>query len=152
MRFIALLLVAFLAGCAANINSDNYSVGSVGKVNRGEAGTIVSVRAVKVDRDTGVGGVAGAALGGIGGSAIGKGSRANLAGAIGGALVGAFLGSAAEGAATNTSGYEYVVAMRNGSLLTVTQGTDTIFQEGEHVIILEGNPARVIRDPRNGRQ
>lgn len=148
MRLAVFFLVALLAGCAANVRSDHYSVGSVGRVNQGQAGTVVSVRLVQIDRNTGVGGAAGTALGGIGGSTIGKGSRANAAGAIGGAVAGAVVGSAIDAAITKTEGYEYVLAMKNGALLTVTQGTDTLFREGDAVILLQGNPARVIRDPR----
>lgn len=148
MRGLILCLAILTVGCAATTDPSTYSIGSVGQVNRSVSGTIVSAREVTINANTGAGGAVGGAAGAVAGSSIGGGVRANALGAIGGAVAGALVGSAIEQAGANQLGMEYVVSTSNGALLTVTQGSEPRFQENQKVIILYGNPARIIRDPR----
>jgi len=138
-----------LAGCASNISPQTYSVGSVGQVNRTISGTVISVREVNVAGTTGVGGAAGTASGAVlGSSAGGSDSRSNIVGAIGGAVIGGLAGSAIEANATKQKAFEYVVETENGNLMTIVQGKDTVFAEGQKVLVLYGSPSRLIADPR----
>lgn len=143
-----LLASTFLAGCANTTNPSTYSVGSVGQVNRSIAGTVISARPIQIDANTGTAGGVGGVAGAIAGSSIGGGTRANTLGAIGGAVVGAVVANAIEQNASKREGMEYVITTANGSLLTIAQGLEPTFTEGEKVIVLYGNPARVIKDPR----
>lgn len=138
-----------LAGCASNISPQTYSVGSVGQVNRTISATVISVREVNVAGTAGVGGAAGTAAGAVlGSSAGGSDSRSNIVGAIGGAVIGGLAGSAIEANATKQKALEYVVETENGNLMTIVQGKDTVFAEGQKVLVLYGSPSRLIADPR----
>lgn len=141
--------VMVLAGCVHNVNPNSYSVGSVGQVNRTVGGTVISVRDVDILGTSGMGATAGTVAGAAAGSSIGGGARANIIGAVGGAVVGGLIGAAAESSATQQAGLEYVVQTDNGNLMTLVQGASPRFQEGDKVLILYGNPSRVIADPRH---
>lgn len=151
IKVVALLSVAVvaLAGCASNISPQTYSVGSVGQVNRTVSATVISVREVDVAGTTGIGGSAGTATGAVVGSAAGgNNTRGNIVGAIGGAVIGGLAGSAIEANATKQKGMEYVVETENGNLMTIVQGTETVFATGQKVLVLYGSPSRLIVDPR----
>lgn len=151
MKMLTVLGAAIiaLAGCASNISPRTYSVGSVGQVNRTVSATVISVREVDVAGTTGVGGSAGTATGAVVGSAAGgNNARGNIVGAIGGAVIGGLAGAAMEANATKQKALEYVVETENGNLMTIVQGTDTVFAEGQKVLVLYGSPSRLIADPR----
>jgi outer membrane lipoprotein SlyB len=141
-------IIFFLAGCASNISPNNYSVSSVGQVNRTIAAVVISARNVDIAGTTGVGATAGVSAGATAGSAIGGGARANILGAIAGAVVGGIAGAAVEGRATEQIGVEYVVQTSNGNLMTLVQGPEPRFAEKQNVLVLYGAPARLIADPR----
>ena len=151
MKMFTVLGAAIIAiiGCASNISPRTYSVGSVGQVNRTVSATVISVREIDVAGTTGVGGGAGTAAGAvIGSGAGGSNTRGNIVGAIGGAVVGGLAGAAIEANATKQKGMEYVIETENGNLMTIVQGTDTVFAEGQKVLVLYGSPSRLIADPR----
>ena len=149
MRTVLSAAIIVLVGCASNISPRTYSVGSVGQVNRTVSATVISVREVDVAGTTGVGGSAGTAAGAVVGSAAGgDNTRGNIVGAIGGAVVGGLAGATIEANATKQKAMEYVVETENGNLMTIVQGTDTIFTEGQKVLVLYGSPSRLIADPR----
>lgn len=151
MKMLTVLGAAIIAlvGCASNLSPRTYSVGSVGQVNRTVSATVISAREVDVAGTTGVGGSAGTATGAVVGSAAGgNNARGNIVGAIGGAIVGGLAGAAIEANATKQKGMEYVVETENGNLMTIVQGSDTVFAEGQKVLVLYGSPSRLIADPR----
>lgn len=143
------LVAALITGCANTTDPSTYSVGSVGQVNRSIAGIVISARPIQIDANTGTAGGVGGVAGAVAGSSIGGGGRANALGAISGAVVGAVVANAIEQGASRREGREYVITTANGTLLTVAQGLEPTFVEGEKVIVLYGNPSRVIKDPRN---
>lgn len=139
---IALILpvMAVLAGCASQIGANQYDSAAVGSVNRARAGTIVSVRAITVaDSDNSLGTTIGGIAGGVAGSQIGKGNTAGVLGAVGGALVGGAAGNLAQRGLSKQSGYEYVVQLDNGGLVTVTQGSDVLMAVGQRCMVLYGS-------------
>jgi outer membrane lipoprotein SlyB len=147
-RLLALpLILITLSGCAQNISPDTYSVGSVGQANRTVRGTIIHARPVNVQgSQSGTGAVAGGLGGGLAGSSIGGGGRANAIGAIGGAVVGGIAGAAVEEGVTKQTAMEYVVDTENDNLITVVQGQDVNLHKGTKVLVIYGNPTRIIRD------
>ena len=142
----ALASLGLLAGCTPNINADNYDTASTQQVGVVKHGVIVSESQVKVadSGDNWVGTVAGGAAGAVAGSSMGQGSGSTLLG-IGGALLGGIAGNAAEKALTSQTGTQYIVQLTDGSTISVTQG-GTILATGTKVLLLEGNPARLIVD------
>ncbi len=145
----AFVAAALISGCANTIDPSTYSVGAVGQVNRSVSGTVISARTIRIDANTGTGGAVGGMTGAVAGSGIGGSTRANAVGAIGGAVVGAVIGNALEHGNSQRDGMEYVITTTNGTLMTIAQGMEPTFKEGDKVIILYGSPARVIKDPRS---
>ncbi|QEI06336.1 hypothetical protein FXN63_11205 [Pigmentiphaga aceris] len=143
-----LLTLGFLSGCATNVSPHSYSVEAVGQVNRTISANVISARPVDISGTTGTGAGVGMGAGAVAGSAIGGSGRANLLGAIGGAVVGGLAGAAIEQNATKQIGMEYVVQTENGNLMTLVQGPEASFQVGDRVLVLYGSPARIIADPR----
>ncbi len=106
-------------------------------------------RGVDISGTSALGGTAGAAVGATAGSALGGGVRSNIVGAVGGAVIGGIAGAAIESSATKQTGMEYVVETENGNLMTIVQGKDPLFTQGSKVLVLYGNPSRIITDPRH---
>jgi outer membrane lipoprotein SlyB len=71
---------------------------------------------------------------------------AEALGAVGGALVGGLIGSAAERAANSGDGVEYVVRKRNGELVSVVQRDLVPLEVGARVLVIEGAQARIVPD------
>jgi outer membrane lipoprotein SlyB len=137
-------VVSLLAGCQADINSNQYTTGSVGKVSTAAQCSVLSVRQVNVKSDNQLGSVIGGLAGGVAGYSIGSGSTAHNLGAIGGAVLGGLAGNATQGALSSQGGYEYIVKLDNGQVMTITQGTDVLLTPGQKCMLLYGNPARLI--------
>ncbi|MBY4895585.1 hypothetical protein [Cupriavidus sp. AU9028] len=145
---LTFMLSVLVGGCAYNVSPDSYSVGAVGQVNRSIAGIIISARQVNIQGASGPGTAAGVIAGGAAGSAIGGGARANVIGAVGGALIGGLAAAAIEQGVTQQTGAEYVVQTENGNLMTVVQGASPPLTVGQRVLVLYGQQARLIADPR----
>ena len=148
MKKLAIVLILPLAimlnACTSRIGANEYSTGSTGEVNRVMKGRILSVRAVNIESDSPMGGIVGAGAGGVAGSMLGGNDATSILGAIGGAAIGGIVGDAAGGAMSSQGGYEYVVELDSGSIITVTQGNDVLMNPGERCLVLYGNQARVI--------
>ena len=139
-----LSLAVLLAACQADIASNQYGTSSVGRASAASPCSVISVRQVQVKSDNNAGMLAGALAGGVGGYAIGSGKTAHNLGAVGGALLGGYAGDKAQGALSSQMGYEYVVQLDNGQVMTLTQGTDVLLSPGQRCMILLGNPSRLI--------
>ncbi len=138
-------LILPMAACTSDISSSHYSTGSVGSVAQTMGGTVVSVRQISVSsEDNNAGTLIGGALGGIGGSTIGGGSTAHALGAVGGAVLGGIAGNAAQRGLSSQQGYEYVIRLDNGNMITVTQGNDILLNPGQRCYVSLGSPARVM--------
>ena len=156
MKKIALILaipaLMLMSACAADIGANQYDSASVGSVTKALKGTVISVRSITVRDSNKSGGTAiGAIAGGIAGSQIGKGNTAALIGGTAGALLGGAAGNLAQGSLSSQGGYEYVVQLDNGGIITVTQGNDVLLANGRRCMVLYGNGssrARII--PYNG--
>lgn len=144
LRFLILILFFSLAACAPNLAANSYSSDQVGVANNTVSGVIISKRIVKINKNTGAGGLLGVAGGAVAGSAIGGGTRANILGGIGGALVGGLAGNAIEKGISSSEGFEYIIRLNKGKTISVTQTADNNLAVGEHVRVIYGNPVRVI--------
>jgi outer membrane lipoprotein SlyB len=147
---LSILGLSLLVGCASTLSPDVYTTSGADQIHQVVKGVVTSSRAVKVTRngDLGVGGIAGGALGAIAGSEIG-GGKGSLATGIGGALLGGFAGHQIQKGLSTQTGIEYVVRLRNNSLISVVQAPTPLFNRGQHVLVqygVGGRP-RIIADP-----
>lgn len=142
--FMMVLSFSLVVACAPNLSSSSYSGNQVGVANNTVSGVIVGKRLVNINNNTGVGAVVGTVGGAVAGSAIGGGTRANVLGGLGGAVVGGLLGNAVEKGVSSQKGFEYVIRVSKGKTISVTQTADTNLAIGEHVMVIYGNPVRVV--------
>ena len=137
LMILPMLLTA--GACTSRIGADQYDTSAVGEVNRAVKGTVVSVRQISIASNNGAGTLIGGAAGGVAGSMIGGSDTAHILGAIGGAA-----GNAAQEGLSSQSGYEYVIQLDNGSMVTVSQGNDVLLNPGQKCMVLYGKRARVV--------
>lgn len=141
-RLFAVSLIALLLGACASSNSGSvYSRDDARKVQTVRIGIVESVRQVKLEgTKTPIGTVAGGAVGGIAGSSVGGGRGGAIAAVIG-AVVGGLVGSAAEEGFSRKDGLEITVKLDGGSLVSVVQEADEVFNAGDKVRLLESGGA-----------
>ena len=134
LMILPMLLTA--GACTSRIGADQYDTSAVGEVNRAVKGTVVSVRQISIASNNGAGTLIGGAAGGVAGSMIGGSDTAHILGAI--------AGNAAQEGLSSQSGYEYVIQLDNGSMVTVSQGNDVLLNPGQKCMVLYGKRARVV--------
>ncbi len=149
MSAASLACLGLLVGCTPDISPDYYNTPSTQQVSVVKHGVVISTSQVKVsggDSEFGnwVGTLGGGAAGAVAGSSVGQGSGSLLMG-IGGALLGGAVGNKAEAALTSQEATQYIVQLTDGSTVSVTQGGAPL-AVGTKVLLLEGNPARLIVD------
>jgi len=146
--FVTLLLFALIvAGCAPSLSGDVYSRDKVQKVQTVVEGEVILVREVLIEgTKSGLGGVAGGLMGAVLGSTVGGGSGKRVA-TVAGGIAGAVAGAAIEEGATRQKGLEITVKLDNGEVISIVQGADEAFDEGDLVRVLRrpGGTARVIQ-------
>lgn len=142
--FVLVLLALLLGACASSNSGSVYSRDQARKVQTVKTGVVESVRPVKLEGTrTPIGTIAGGAVGGIAGSSVGGGRGSSIAAVIG-AVVGGLVGSAAEEGLTRKDGLEITIKLDGGSLVSVVQENDEVFNAGDKVRLLEsGGNTRV---------
>ena len=136
--------ILLINACTSRIDSNQYSTSSTGEVNRVARCTVVSVRPVTVQSNNNAGSIFGGAAGAAAGTLLGSNDATQIVGGIGGAVVGGLLGDAAQSGLSKQNGYEYIVELTNGSLITVTQGTNNLISAGQKCMVLYGKKAKII--------
>jgi outer membrane lipoprotein SlyB len=137
-KFLAIASVLLVAACQ-NTNNTNttYEAGQIGQASEVSSGKIVSMRAVKLNRDNTVGTAGGAIVGGALGSQIGGNDAVGVAGAVGGAILGGMIGSEVENAISNTDGIEFIVKKTDGKTIAVVQTNEEGLRIGDKVLIID---------------
>lgn len=135
-----------LSSCAKEISSGVYSAHQVGEVSVTYSGVIRNVREVCIEgsdnlEENGLGIIGGGVVGGVVGSNIGKGNGRLLPTAVG-AIAGAVGGSLIEKKLKQQTGFEYIVHLDDGMLMTIVQGRDYFFQVGQPVYVITSNSGR----------
>lgn len=106
-------------------------------------GKVVDVREGKIQgTKSAAGAIAGGAMGGVLGNLVGGGKGNNIA-TVGGAILGAAGGSAAEEALTSKNGIQITVKLDNGNTIVVVQEADVKFTIGQEVRVITGKKTRV---------
>ena len=130
---------ALLAACeTTSLTGDSYNRTQARQMQTVLEGTVISVRAVKIDgSQTGAGSLAGVAVGGVAGGAIGRG-YGSVAAAVAGAVAGGLIGNAVEEKVTAKNGIELTIRLQRGDTVAIVQeasATET-FRAGDRVHIL----------------
>ncbi|MHC9058097.1 outer membrane lipoprotein SlyB [Pantoea sp. y20] len=152
-RFLAVALTGLtLAGCAndSTLSGDVYSASEAKQVQSVSYGTLVSVRPVKIqggDENNVIGAIGGAVLGGFLGNTIGGGSGRSLATA-GGAVLGGVAGQGVQGAVNKSDGVELEIRKDDGNTIMVVQKqAATRYSVGQRVV-MASNGSQVTVSPR----
>jgi len=141
------MLFSLVSGCAQNLSPNTYNASEVGVASKVVHGVIIGKRPVTLDASKGeIGGLAGAVAGGAGGSAIGGSGQANVAGAVGGAVLGGVVGHAAEKAFNRREGFEYIIKLKDGSVISIAQEKSVQFEIHQKVLVIYGATTRIVPD------
>lgn len=143
---IATFLCVILTACAQSLSPNTYQASQVGVASRAVPGVIVAKRIVDIDGNSGVGGLAGAVAGGAAGSGIGGSTAGHVVGAVGGALAGGLAGNAIDSAMNRQQGIEYIIKLKKGGTISITQTQDMQFQVHQRVLVIYGPKTRIIPD------
>lgn len=142
----ALTLMAVLTACAPSVSPNTYSGNEVGVASRVVKGTVIGIRPVKIQQNTGIGAVAGGVAGGAAGSLIGSSTAVNIAGAAGGAVLGGLIGNEAEKQLSKDQGYEYIIQLDNNSTISITQTQALQLSLNQRVLVIYGATTRIVPD------
>jgi outer membrane lipoprotein SlyB len=131
-----------ISGCSNDYSGDTYDGHAVGEVSRTDAGTIISMRKIKIkpdSKDLGAGALLGGAGGALAGSMFGGGRGKVLTAGVG-AIAGGVAGNAIQNRAQD--GFEYTVRLDNGATVTVTQGPSPSLSVGQRVMVINSHKGR----------
>jgi outer membrane lipoprotein SlyB len=124
----AALGALLLGGCAYPAGSRDYRSYETRGEQSVRFGVVESVREVRIDSpESGVGTVGG--------------GSGQVAGAIGGMILGGLIGQSVERSANERPGVELTVLLDSGRYIAVVQGADESFRAGDRVRILSGRGA-----------
>lgn len=152
-RVLAISLVSLtLAGCVNNnsLSGDVYRANEARQVQNVSYGTIVNARPVQIQGGSDenvIGALGGAVLGGFLGSTVGGGSGRSLATAAG-AVAGGVAGQGVQGSLNRSQGIELEIRKDDGNTIIVVQKQGrTQFAAGQRVAIAT-NGSQVSVSPR----
>ena len=153
LRALAVSLIGFtLAGCVNNdtLSGDVYSASEAKQVQNVTYGTIVNVRPVQIqggDENNVIGALGGAVLGGFLGNTVGGGTGRSLATAAG-AVAGGVSGQSVQGSLNKTQGVELEIRKDDGNTIMVVQKQgNTRFSAGQRVV-MASNGRQITVSPR----
>ncbi|MDF7680826.1 glycine zipper 2TM domain-containing protein [Enterobacteriaceae bacterium ESL0689] len=153
LRVLALSMISLsLAGCVndSDLAGDVYSASEAKQVRNVTYGTIVNIKKVKIqsdDKNDALGAIGGAVLGGFLGHTIGSGTGRSLATAAG-AVAGGLTGQNVQGAMNRSQGLELEIRKDDGNTIIVVQKQgEYTYSVGQRVAIA-GNRERVTVSPR----
>ena len=149
---VVALTGVMLAGCSNTdtLSGDTYSANEAKQVQSVSYGTLVSVRPVKIqggDENNVIGAIGGAVLGGFLGNTIGGGAGRSLATA-GGAVLGGVAGQGVQGAVNKADGVELEIRKDDGNTIMVVQKqAATHYSVGQRVV-MASNGSQITVSPR----
>lgn len=119
-KLFIILVVLFLAACAKDLPPSHYESGEVGKLKKVIPGVIISKRPIVIDT-----------------------AKINTPVTID--------DKPAEIRETKrTHGYEYVVKLSNGDIVSVAQDEDLRLKNKQHVLVIYGTNTRIVADEGSG--
>ena len=143
---VFLFLLLSLVSCAKNVSSTTYEASEVGVTSKVVSGEIISKRVVNIDDNSGAGGLAGTVAGAAAGSSVGGSPAGHVVGAVGGAVIGGVAGNAIDKAINRHQGFEYIIKLKSGSVVSIVQEKDVELKVHQHVLVIYGAMTRIIPD------
>ncbi|MCQ4162311.1 hypothetical protein NON00_20575 [Roseomonas sp. GC11] len=142
-----LLLGGAVAACAPQQTGTTYSAAALGRAASVSYGTIVGMRPVTVQNESGaaVGTAAGAVAGGVAGSFIGGDWRSNALAGLGGAVIGGLAGNAIGRGVSTANAVEFFIREDRGGDISVVQTNEEGLQVNDRVVISRGDRTRISR-------
>lgn len=143
---VVLMMAVFLTACGAGNTNTTYRRSQIGKTGSTSTGVIVAMEVITTEgENTGLGTIAGGAAGAIAGSAIGGGRGSALA-AIGVGVAGAVAGNLIEKKILTDTAFEFLIQEdKTGNVISVVQSNELGLQPGDHVIMVELDGVKRIR-------
>ena len=143
---VVLMMAVFLTACGAGNTNTTYSRAQIGKTGSTSTGVIVAMEVITTEgSNTGLGTIAGGAAGAIAGSSIGGGRGSALA-AIGVGVAGAVAGNLIEKKILTDTAFEFLIQEdKTGNVISVVQSNELGLQPGDHVIMVELDGVKRIR-------
>lgn len=147
--FCSVMLLSVLTGCAtADFGSpDTYQRYDVQRIGQFEQATILRVRPITIESNSGSSGIASivsAAAGAfLGSQVIGNGSGRYIAGALSGSVSG-LVAQRVSAAMARHSGVEVFLRRANGQTVVVTQVDDQQFAVGQQVFLVSNGSGYLI--------
>ncbi|WP_039058264.1 outer membrane lipoprotein SlyB [Enterobacter sp. Bisph1] len=153
LRALAVSLIGLsLVGCVNNdsLSGDVYSASEAKQVQNVTYGTVVNVRPVQIqggDESNVIGALGGAVLGGFLGNTVGGGTGRSLATAAG-AVAGGVAGQSVQGSMNKSQGVELEIRKDDGNTIMVVQKQGaTRFAAGQRVV-MASNGRQITVSPR----
>lgn len=137
---LSLFIVTALVGCTNNsaLSGNTVSASQAQRMQTVTYGTILSTQPVTIqggDDNNALGAIGGAVLGGFVGNAVGGGSGRNIATA-GGAIAGGMAGQGVQSAMNRANGVQLEIRRDDGNVIAVVQAVgSTQFFTGQRVMI-----------------
>lgn len=150
---VVALAATVLSGCANNrtASGDTFTASQARQVQTVTYGTVVSARPVTIqggDKNNVAGAIGGAVVGGFLGNTIG-GGRGNSLATAGGAVAGGMAGQGVQSAMNRSEGVQLEIRRDDGSSIVVVQAQGpTRFSAGQRVIIASDRSGTVTVSPR----
>lgn len=143
---VVLMMAVFLTACGAGNTNTTYRRSQIGKTGSTSTGVIVAMEVITTEgENTGLGTIAGGAAGAIAGSAIGGGRGSALA-ALGVGVAGAVAGNLIEKKILTDTAFEFLIQEdKTGNVISVVQSNELGLQPGDHVIMVELDGVKRIR-------
>lgn len=143
---VVLMMAVFLTACGAGNTNTTYRRSQIGKTGSTSTGVIVAMEVITTEgENTGLGTIAGGAAGAIAGSAIGGGRGSALA-ALGIGVAGAVAGNLIEKKILTDTAFEFLIQEdKTGNVISVVQSNELGLQPGDHVIMVELDGVKRIR-------
>ncbi len=132
--------LATLNACSSSPTSGNvYSAAQTGVMQEVQFATVIGIRNVIIEEDSGgTGEAAGAIIGATAGSEIGKG-KGRIVGGVIGAVAGSAIGGVIDRDTQAEPGIELTLRMNDGRNVAIVQLAGEMFRVGETVKVLTGS-------------
>jgi len=151
VKIILFLFISLLLASCNSTDPANVKKSQAQKVTSIKYGKIISSTPVKVKGEGSlIGATSGALVGGLLGTQVcGKeliaGAKCEEIAIVYATIGGAVLGYVTEALLGNHDGFQYIIDLDNSSEdVAIAQGSETIIENGERVVVIFGKPVRVL--------
>ncbi len=123
-KCLAISLCIGLTGCSKNITPGDYDSAEVGKIKKVVPGVIISKRPVRIHNPT----------------------AESTSSTIDNSNPAAANAASGDAGMNRTHGYEYVIRLNSGAIISLVQTEDLNLKTKQHILVIYGNNTRVVAD------